>query len=135
MVFLIFLCVVQLGSLARISIISSSPPPEDADEAHAAGNGDLGAADAKAHQYCPRFCAMCTACTELVGDLRFYAGSTVVGELVVLILFAAGSFAGDASPASLTHLEREGFVSPSIRFILSQAALCLVLVRLYTAWL
>lgn len=75
------------------------------------------------------------ACGELLGNLRVYAGTTIVCELLVLVLFSASAFAGSDKYEALEQLGGEGLVSAPLHFSLTQVALSLVLVRLYTAWL
>lgn len=127
MVFIIILCVFQVGSLARTSFMPILSP-----EVASKGAATLSPIQKWTH-----------ACGYLLGDLRVYAGSTIISELIVIIVVASEAFSSnddsqgdDDSGLAAKHLGNDGLLSAPLRsFMLSQAALTLVLLRFYTAWL
>jgi hypothetical protein len=127
MVFIIALCVFQLGSLARTSLMPIILP-----EAGSKDAGALSSLQKWTH-----------ACSYLLGDLRIYAGTTLICEFIVLIVVASEAFSSDDdsqvddhSGLAAEHFGDDGLISAPVRkLVLSQAALTLVLLRFYTAWL
>lgn len=145
MALILVLCVLQLGSLARTSIVllpnlkgaasstdlyGEQPPLDTTAEQTEAGNQTW-----RQRASSMGFVGTCGNVLTLLGDLRVYAGSTCLCELLVLVLFAAGAFTGDRGADTLLDLGSSRLMSAPVSFVLSQAALCLVLVRLYTAWI
>jgi hypothetical protein len=134
MFFIILLCVYQLGSLARTSMVPLFSPEDDDCEPYSR-EGD------ESWRRLSWRLRGARACGVLFGDLRVYSGTTVVCELFVISVVAAGFLsngkARDRANALLAeHLVDDGSLSVHVfNFISSQAALSLVLIRLYTAWL
>lgn len=148
MALILMLCVLQLGSLARTSVVPLPPRTQDdsSRESFAGAfptaqhpaieerQGLTEVASSQVWRPCSSICRFFHTCFELLGDLRVYAGTTIICELLVLILFSAGAFTGSTGSDALEHLGGDELSAP-LHFLLSQAALSLVLVRLYTAWL
>jgi hypothetical protein len=122
MFFVTLLCVYQTGSLARISFAPLQPVEDKASE-HGAG------IDQRAM----------SSWSLLFGDLRVYSGTTVICELLVIVAIAGGLFhsshESEGEESDRVVSDDSTLFVPINRFVLSQAALSLVLLRLYTAWL
>lgn len=127
MAFIITLCVFQLGSLARTSIMPVVLPE----------------VASRSEENTSPIQAWSRAGAYLLGDLRIYAGTTIICELVVVTVLASKAFSSaddsqedDDNGLLVEHLGEGGMVSaPVLDFVLSQCALTLVLLRFYTAWL
>lgn len=119
MVTVLVSCVLQLGILARASWKPLLTPPSSED-----ATADGGTTNRK--------------CGDIIGDLRIYSGGTLACEILVLVIAAAGSTTGDGAEGDNADGDNSEFsrvLQAWGSFVLQQAALSLILIRIYTVWL